>query len=73
MKKSNENNRQSDDKISVKKMDESKAKYLISSKRVSAVKDGDNVQSYEDYINDKYLTGAIVSDTNWKKQKKSAS
>jgi hypothetical protein len=73
LKKSNESNRKRDDEISIEEMDKSRSKYIISSRRISAVRDNENVQNYEDYINDKYLTGAIVSVTNWKKQKKSAS
>jgi len=70
MKKSNRGTRKSDTGISIEKMDETKTKFYISTSRISAVKVDENVQNYENYINEKYLTGTIVDPRNWSEQKK---
>ena len=70
MKKSNRSTRKSDTEISIAKMDERKIKFYISTGGISAVRDDENVQNYENYINEKYLTGAIVDPRTWNEQKK---
>jgi hypothetical protein len=69
MKRINRNSRKIGDKIKIDYMDENTSKIYISTSDVTAVKEQDKVRNYEDYINDKYLTGAIVNKRSLKKTK----
>lgn len=71
MKKINRNLRKNAKGIKIEYLDENSRKFYISTSQVTAVKDKDRVQNYEDYINEKYLTGAIVNKRSYKKTKNS--
>ncbi|UCH88683.1 MAG: hypothetical protein JSV49_10590 [Thermoplasmata archaeon] len=67
MKKVNRANEKSNREVNIEKMNESNSKIFISTRNLTAVSENNRVQNYEDYINDKYLTGAIVRKIKWKK------
>jgi hypothetical protein len=67
MKKINSTTKSENKDIKFEIMDNSASKYYISTTQIKAVTSNNRVQNYEDYINDKYLTGAVVNKSNWKK------
>lgn len=69
MKKSTKFSRRTCRDINVEKINETESKYYIKTSQISAVTGQRRVENYEDYINNKYLTGAIVNGLNRKKSK----
>jgi hypothetical protein len=70
MKKESRTSDKNRKEINIETMNESNSKILIKTSRVVAVSENNKVQNYEDYINDKYLTGAIVRTLDKKKSRK---
>lgn len=73
MKKMTRSTRKNMRAVNIEPMYESEDKILIRTSQITAVSAKNNLQNYEDYINDKYLTGAIVRRLFRKRSKKQES